>query len=262
MRLRLVIFGILFLMGVACSRGPNRSSESVAPTLDSTASTLSPSVAALDQPIGEPVDVINLDGREVHVRWADGDSLTVESGALADQGARIAEFNTLESYQAVQRWGEWSFEALADVNDRATSLARSSVWNCTSTDAGGGYGRALIECPALRDAMLDHGLAHLFTIGSSFDSETLARQARAQQEGRGIWARGVPDGIVTSVSSTADGHDRTFDRVVSTASGQANRRFHERTYDLCQDVCHLGSCMRYLPFERRFGPDAIRCPTQ
>ena len=256
MQLRLVIFVLLIMALGACDRNVRPGPGTVAPGGDSIASALA---SPEESTIGPAVDSIVLDGDDVRVRWADGDSLTLESGARSQEGARLAEFNTLESYQAVQRWGDWSYEALADVNATATALARSRAWACTSTSEGGGYGRTLIECPGLRDELITRGLAHLFTIRTPLDVDTIGLQRTAQESRRGIWANGVPDGIVTSVSSTADGHDRTFDRVVNTQTGQADRTFHEVAYTTCHEVCHSGSCMRYLPFDRRFGPNAVRC---
>lgn len=258
MRLFLFIFCLVGLVGLACDRNSGPGPGATTPVGNSTSSALVPQPVT---PIGPPVDRIVLDGREVHVRWADGDSLRIESGPLADEGARLAEFNTLESYQPVQRWGSWTYSQLAEVNSRATALARSQPWECSSTSQSGGFGRILIECPALRDEMLNRGLAHLFTIHTPFDAPILDRQRAAQESARGIWARGVPSGIVTSVSSTADGHDRTFDRVVDTTTGQADRAFHDHAYETCQEVCHQDACMRYLPHDQRFGSDAIVCPT-
>lgn len=252
LRLPLVLSLFITLSG-ACDRRTTPSEPAAPPANSTTALAALPST---------PVDQIVLDGTTVDVDWADGDSLRITSGPMSGEGARIDGYNTLEAYAPVHRWGDWSYDELGAVNSRSTIVARGTAWSCTSTGEGGGFGRALIRCPTLQAELVRRGLAHLFTMDEPFPPETLALQAEAQAAGRGIWAEGVPDAVVTSVSSTADGFDRTFDRVVDSTSGYADRVFHEENHQPCDEICHEGSCMLYLPYERRFGPEQIVCAPQ
>lgn len=257
---------VSLLVGVALLSGcnpPTPTVTGIAPvpvstptTEESPGTTSAPSLA----PIGPPVDALVIDGERVEVHWPDGDSLDIDSGSLRGHDARIEGFNTLEGYGAVQQWGEWTYAGLADTAAASKALARSQAWECERLDDQGGYGRLLLRCPELQAAMLRYGLGHAFTIDTPIPQSALAAQREAQEAGRGIWARGVPEAVVTSVTSTEDGNRRTFDRYVDTRTGQAERAFHERAYAPCEEVCHFGSCMRYLPHDRRFGPNRRTCP--
>ncbi len=211
------------------------------------------------EPIGLPVDQLIIDGETVSVHWPDGDSLDIEDGRYRGQSARIAGYNTLEGYGAVQRWGDWSYTDLAEASSPSTDLARSQAWTCTNTGEEGAYNRILLECEPLMMEMLRRGLAHLFTIHDPISAAAIAAQQDAQRARRGIWAQGVPEAILTSVTSTADGNRTTFNRYVDTRNGQAERDFHDEQYAPCEDVCRSGSCMRYLPHDRRFGRNRLRC---
>lgn len=248
---RPLFFALLIVLGSGCDRRPSPSAGPAAPHANSTTA-----LAALPT---TPIDQITLDGVVVDVDWADGDSFRITSGARSGEGARIEGYNTLEAYAPVHRWGDWTYPALAEESGRSTELARGTRWACTTTDESGGFGRILVRCPDLREALLIRGLAHLFTLEAPFPPETVALQAEAQAARRGIWEQGVPAAIVTSVSSTADGFDTTFDRVADATSGYADRVFHDENHQPCDEVCHRGSCMRYLPYERRFGPNRVVC---
>ncbi len=215
--------------------------------------------AAAPAAIGPAVDRIVLDGVETNVHWPDGDSLNIESGQYSGRGARIEGYNTLEAYGNVQRWGEWTYEGLAAVRGTSKDLARSQAWTCNTTGETGGFDRMLLACEGLRDEMVGRGLGHLFTIHERLPASAIDAQRRARDQQRGMWAHGVPEQVLTSVTSTADGYRRTFDRYVDPVSGQAERAFHDESYDTCEEVCRYGSCMIYIPQDRRFGRDGIRC---
>jgi hypothetical protein len=119
------------------------------------------------------------------------------------------------------------------------------------------YGRLLAACPAAAAALVRDGLAMVYAVDHPADPALLAAQADAQRRGAGMWARGVPAGIVTSVHSAAERPDgAAYDRVVDTRTGAAAKRPHRRVYRLCEEVCaRTGSdvaCMTYVPFERRY----------
>lgn len=244
---------------VACEP-PRTTVTGIAPVPSSTAPEQRPEPSATLGAIGPPVDALVIDGERMEVHWPDGDSLDIDSGSLRGRDARIEGFNTLEGYGPVQRWGDWTYAELAQATEESKALARSEAWACERLQDEGGYGRLLLRCPALQEAMLRRGLAHAFTIDTPVPQSALDAQREAQEASRGMWARGVPEAIVTSVTSTADGNRRTFDRYVDTHTGQAERAFHERAYAPCEEVCHFGGCMRYLPHDRRFGPQRLTCP--
>jgi endonuclease YncB( thermonuclease family) len=285
--MRFLAFTILAVLCVACDPpgNPQGDSPGIAPPIRGTAplvesaNSTSPSPtpssaddrspanarepAGLAHPentvIGPPVDRILLDGVETAVHWPDGDSLNIESGQYSGSGARIAGYNTLEAYGNVQRWGDWSYEGLAAVRSRSKDLARSRTWECSNTRRSGGFDRILLDCESLRDQMVGQGLAHLFTIHERLPSSAVEAQAAARAQALGMWAHGVPEQVLTSVTSTADGYSRTFDRYVDPVTGQAERAFHDESYETCAEVCRYGSCMLYIPQDRRFGRDSIRC---
>lgn len=270
--MRFFAFAIAIILCVACDppadSPPIRGTVPLVEGADNTSPSSTPAPNSgreqetADEPalvIGPPVDQIVLDGIETAVHWPDGDSLNIESGPHSGRGGRIAGYNTLEAYGNVQRWGEWSYEGLADVRAASKDLARSRAWTCTTTGQTGGFDRLLLECAELRDTIVGAGLAHLFTIHDRLPSSAIDAQAGAREARRGMWAQGVPDQVLTSVTSTADGHSRTFDRYVDPVTGQAERAFHDEAYASCAEVCRFGACMLYIPQDRRFGRDRIRC---
>jgi hypothetical protein len=102
-----------------------------------------------------------------------------------------------------------------------------------------------------------------YFVDSPADATLLAAQRDAQENHRGMWAKGVVHGVVTSVHSaterraepTRESHD-LYNRVVDTRTGLAHKRLHQQSYATCTEVCETTdgdvSCMVYVPFERRY----------
>lgn len=204
-----------------------------------------------------PGSQIGLDGTSVAVEWSDGDSFTVRADGV---GARLAGFNTLESYGPVHQWGEWTPRGLAAIARAATQFVRRRSWSCTRLPGSGGYGRIVVDCPDLREALLRAGLAHTFSVDGPAPAADLAAQSEAIAGQRGMWEKGVPAGIVTSLHSADEREDWTpYDRVCDTKTGHAPKHNHTDTYGVCQTVCHGGSCMVYVPYAQRYTDTPPAC---
>ena len=216
--------------------------------------------AALAQAGGTPTEsngMVLLDGTETAVYWDDGDTFKVaETGA----SARLDGYNTLESYGAVHRFGPGE-DALFEIANAATTMAKSKTWQCTTQPGSGGYGRIRVSCPGLREALLAGGLAHVFTVGDSAPKALLEIQRKAIQSENGMWKGGAPSGIVTSVHSLDEkpNQTETYNRVVDPTTGQGTKRPHTETHKACAWVCQEGSCLLYVPYTQRYGEGRAAC---
>jgi endonuclease YncB( thermonuclease family) len=190
------------------------------------------------------------------VRWTDGDTFRFVGGPHGGESARLEGYNTLESYGPVHRWGRWTPAELLANARAATAIARAGRWTCTTRGDRDGYGRVLVSCPGAGAELVRTGHAMVFAVDAPADPALLELQRRAQRERVGMWARGVPAVIVSSVHSTAERPGRAYDRLVDTRTGAARRVPHDRAYRTCEEVCagpgDAGSCMLYVPFERRY----------
>ena len=76
-----------------------------------------------------------------------------------------------------------------------------------------------------------------------------------------MWAKGVPEGIVTSVHSMDEkpDQDRSYNRVASIETGLAPKQHHTETYATCEEVCTAGSCLVYVPYKVRYGQNQAEC---
>lgn len=214
------------------------------------------------EPAAEVLPAVLLDGVRTSVLWDDGDTFkVVTSDGSKGERARLAGFNTLESYGPVHRWGDWTPQELYGLSKAGGDLASATVWTCAHQEGGGGYGRSKVDCPDLRQALLAAGVAHLFAFDESPSAEDLAVQAQAQADGAGMWAKGVPTVVVTSLHSLdeKDGQTETYNRVVDTATGVARKVVHAETYAPCQEVCVEDGCMIYVPYGQRYGDDRAAC---
>lgn len=211
-----------------------------------------------------------LDGEKTPARWDDGDTFSVPGQEEGDRYVRfrLAGYNTLESYGPIHRWGEWSAEELYAFAGEAGEVAGSKAWACTVSEGGGGYGRKSADCPELRRELLRRGLAHVFVVDGEPDAEDLAVQQKAISGGAGMWAKGAPVSLVTSVHSLDEREDQTetYNRVTSTRTGRAEKQPHSQTWTACQEVCvgdappeGDGSCMVYVPYRQRYGEDKAAC---
>lgn len=201
--------------------------------------------AALSRPRSGAADQIMtrvyLNGVPTPVFFNDGDSFRVLEGALAGTTARLAGFNTLESFGPVHSWGGWHPYELYINAKMATLNARWGVWHCTSDLRRDGYGRILWDCPDLAVDHIRKGLAHAMNVDDTpARAEYLWAQREAMRERRGMWAHGVPEFVLTSAHSADEDPTRDFhyNRRVSTRYGHSESVRHRETYLECQMVCH------------------------
>jgi len=204
---------------------------------------------------------VQLDGRNIDVHWGDGDTFSFRDLRGKRKSARLAGFNALESYGPVHRWGTWTPSELYALSKKAGDIAAARGWVCRNKPGGGGYGRLLVSCPELKEALIGQGLAHVFSMDGPGDAASLAMQHDAQSSGVGIWAKGVPKGLVTSLHSKDERPDRdtAYNRVVNTSTGHAPMVAHRSNYEVCQEVCQSGSCMVYVPYRMRYGKKRANC---
>jgi len=204
-----------------------------------------------------PNGSVRLDGQAVEVHWDDGDTFKVLASGMK---ARLVGYNTLESYGAIHRFGPGP-QALYAISSKATDLARSKVWDCKSQAGEGGYGRKAVDCPGLRRALLEAGLAHPFSVDSAAPKADLDAQNMAIQAKAGMWSAGAPKFIVTSVHSIDEKPDQTetYNRVLDVATGEAPKHKHTKKHEPCSWVCHEDSCLLYVPYSQRYGERKASC---
>ena len=187
----------------------------------------------------EPATKVYLNGKPAPVYFNDGDSFRVLGGPFTGTKARLAGFNTLESYGTVHQWGTWTAAELYRNAKMGTLNARQGVWHCTSDLNRDGYGRILWWCPDLAESQIRQGLAHVMTVTDAPGEPRLVRaQRHAIQEKRGMWAHGVPDYVLTSTHSNDEGYEgKTYNRLVSARDGHSKKWYHLDNYKECDNVC-------------------------
>ena len=96
---------------------------------------------------------ILLDGRIYKVRWGDGDTFRLKTLTGKKKSARLAGFNTLESYGPVHRWGEWTADELYQLANTAGVVAAAqgvdllqAAWRRRLWAVAGGVPRASSAC--------------------------------------------------------------------------------------------------------------------
>lgn len=198
-----------------------------------------------------------LAGERVPVRWTDGDTFRIEAGRLAGRSARLAGVNALETFGPVHRLGGMGPAELLALARASAPLAAARVWSCEARGASDRYGRLLVSCPEAAEALVLAGHAMVFAVDARADERLLAAQRAAQAARAGMWARGAPPLVPTSVHSADEaglGPQGAYDRVVDTRTGAAEVRPHARVHAPCEEVC-LGdgperACLTYVPYER------------
>lgn len=190
---------------------------------------------------GESATRVLLNGTPAPVYFNDGDSFRVLAGAYYGGRARLGGFNTLESFGPAHQWGEWHPKELYNYAKLGTLNAMRGAWTCTSDMQQDTYGRTLWMCKDLALDQVRRGLAHAMSVTEApADPDLMAAQAEAIREGRGMWARGVPEYVMTSLHSYAEGggpSGRTYNRLVSTRDGHSVPLEHKDSYGECQWVC-------------------------
>ncbi len=185
--------------------------------------------------------MVFLNGVATPVTFNDGDSFRVLEGPMSGSRARLAGFNTLESHGPVHQWGGWHFKELYALAKIATLNAQRGVWHCESKDmATDTYGRVLWHCLDLAEDQIRNGFAHVMTVTDDPGNPRLINaQQEAIRERRGIWAKGVPTYILTSLHSADEGFgDKTYNRLVNSVDGHSKKWRHQAVFDECQNVCH------------------------
>ena len=198
--------------------------------------------AVLGVPAASSAEVatkVFLNGVATPVYFNDGDSFRVLAGPLRGSKARLAGFNTLESYGPVHQWGTWTMRELSRFASLGTLNARRGTWKCTSDMNQDSYGRVLWLCPDLAVDQVRKGLAHAMTVTSDGAAlEVVKAQQEAIAARRGIWAHGVPAFVLTSLHSTSEGFDgQPYNRLVASADGHSEKWRHSDNYRECQTVC-------------------------
>jgi len=238
-----LIFSVLLSFTLACSGSPG------------------PGAQLLTASDSKGWGAVLLNGEETRVRWSDGDSFKFKEGPHAGSGVRLVGFNTLESYGPVHRWGSWSAAELYTIAASSKDYAASRVWSCSASGDKDGYGRLLVDCPDAAEALILAGHAHAFSMKGASSDALLKAQAKARRARRGIWKKGVPGLLVTSLHSVDEGSG--YNRRVDTDSGESTVRNHSDMYKVCEEVCEGGaggSCMVYVPYARRYRntPDCLK----
>lgn len=188
----------------------------------------------------DPRTKVILNGKLVPVTFNDGDSFRVLGGTYNGAKARLAGYNTLESYGPVHSWGTWTAKEMYVIAKMATLFARRGVWECTSDGALDTYGRMLVVCPELRKELVRLGMAHVMTVDDKpGEPELVAAQREAKEARRGLWSHGIPAFILTSLHSKEEDVDGkgTYNRLVSTDDGHSVKWRHDTKYEECAKVC-------------------------
>jgi endonuclease YncB( thermonuclease family) len=204
---------------------------------------------------------IVLNGERTEVNWTDGDSFKIKDGTFKGSGTRLQGYNTLEAYGPVHRWGEWTTQELFELAEESAPHAAMKVWECKTDGNKDGYGRLLISCPELTKHMVLDGYGMVYSVDDTpVDKDMLALQQEAIKTKAGMWKKGAPKGVITSLHSLGEpdskGAVTAYNRVADTRTGHAAKREHQNRYDTCQEVCEKTdgeeSCMVYVPFENRY----------
>lgn len=189
----------------------------------------------------ETASRVFLNGVPTPVFFNDGDSFRVLDGVHKGTKARLAGFNTLESFGPVHQWGNWTFKELYVIAKMATLNAQRGEWNCESDLKKDTYGRILWFCRDLAIDQVRKGLAHAMSVTAEpANPELLEAQREAIQKKQGMWAHGAPALVLTSLHSISEGGGRdgkTYNRVVSSVDGHSEPWTHTSRYGECDEVC-------------------------
>ncbi|MCO4760878.1 MAG: thermonuclease family protein [Myxococcales bacterium] len=186
-----------------------------------------------------PSTKVYLNGVPAPVYFNDGDSFRVLGGALKGTKARLAGFNTLESYGNTHSWGGWHAKELYHNAKQGTLNGRNGVWHCTSDMKRDGYGRILWWCPDLALSQVSKGLAHVMSVKGPGIPMLVKAQTEAIKKRVGMWSHGVPKYVVTSLHSADEPWFKglPYNRMVSTATGASRKWRHRTHYQECDKVC-------------------------
>jgi len=215
-----------------------------------------------------------LNGVPYPVFFNDGDSFRVLGGPLKGSKARLAGFNTLESYGTTHSWGGWTSRELYHNAKMGTYNARrgpcwnertksykakcNKAWHCTSDMKRDGYGRILWWCPDLAEDQVRKGLAHVMSVRGGGIPILIKAQVDAIKYKRGMWSHGVPKYIVTSLHSADEPWFKglPYNRMVLSTTGASRKWRHRRLYNECDTVCWWD--VKLTPEALAFGVKSLR----
>ena len=123
------------------------------------------------------------------------------------------------------------------------------------------YNRIGVDCPDLRKEILEAGLAHPFSMSGAAPEEDIAALQVAIDNSAGMWAKGVPNLLVTSLHSQDEKADKdAYNRVCDLQTGECSVQTHTEIYKVCEKVCiDNDSCMIYVPYSMRYGEKRAEC---
>lgn len=271
MRATMVIGSLVVVVlaaGVACADGGAPGAEPTAEATPTPTPAATPAPDKTPKPAGTYSgkkrgpgwSYVVIDGERMTVRWSDGDSFKFKDGPYDGAGVRMTAYNTLESYGPVHRWGTWTAQELYEIARESKNLGASQEWTCTTDGSRDGYNRVLVSCPDAALHFVQEGHAHVFGIDEPVSAALVKAQRVAQRKKVGIWAKGVPKLIITSLHSVDerwdDPSEGPYNRVVDTRTGESRKSMHTDQYAVCQEVC-MGpkaaeACMTYVPFANRY----------
>ncbi len=134
----------------------------------------------------------------------------------------------------MHRWGDWTAEELYVVAKESLYQARRKPWDCTTRGKRDYYNRVLVTCPELGVDLVSRGLAHVYAFKTAADPELMALQKQARLNGEGMWEKGRPEYLVTSLHSAEGKGGRNS--VIHTRTGQWDGRAHQDEYPLCEEI--------------------------
>lgn len=265
MKLTTTANSILFILvglAIACAKPTPVPTKSAAlQVLDPALHEVLPNVPHTDTDKNCESGELRLDERCTKIRWGDGDTFSFNDNGEKKK-ARLAKYNTLESYGPVHRWGTWTGWELYHLAKQAGTFAAAGDWQCTTMPGSGGYGRLLVDCPDLRLALLKAGLAHIFLIDGEADPAELQAQATAIEKSVGMWEKGAPQKLITSLHSEDEDDRSAYNRICDLSNGRCLPVDHTEFYSSCQEIQGPGtpsSYMLYVPYTDRYGPDRADC---
>ncbi|MCA9508751.1 MAG: thermonuclease family protein [Myxococcales bacterium] len=217
--------------------------------------------------------IVKINNETSQVYFNDGDTFKVLDGKYKNERVRIIGFNTLESYGPIHQWENSAPEELYDVAVQATQMARNGSWSCKLEKNSDIYGRLLAQCDDLAKSLIESGLAHAYSAKKkSANKEYLAWQKKAQENRLGMWKKGIPKFIITSLHSVDENiknqktstlqitRRENYNRLISTEDGHTEKMFHSEKYSSCQKIClEENSCMIYVHYRQRYGKNRPDC---
>ena len=215
----------------------------------------------------EPVAVQTEENERTHCdsRWCSISWFVRRRGYISKwQMVRKTKRVWLVKYVGILRTGtsvgDWTEKELCAFAKESGDLPPETVWECADTKKGGGYGRVLVDCPGLRQAMLKNGYAHPFSIGGPAPEADMQALRLGIENKAGIWAKGAPKSLITSLHSQDEKPDKeVYNRVCDLTTGECAERIHSDVYETCQKVCVDDSCMTYVPYKVRYGDNRAEC---